>query len=92
MESKEVYLDERLLKKQKHHWENVFLTDSSKFGDEPSESAKRAVNFFKNRGLTKILELGAGQGRDSLYFAKKGWRFFLLTILNKDLSVLSKRH
>ncbi|OJH49431.1 hypothetical protein [Methanohalophilus portucalensis] len=88
MEPKEVYPDERLLNKQKYHWENVFLNYSSKFGYEPSESAKRAVNFFNNRGLTKILELGAGQGRDSLYFAKKGLEVFSVDYSKQGLKCI----
>ena len=40
------------------------------FGLEPSTSAKKALKIFKNNKTNKIVELGAGLGRDSIYFAK----------------------
>ena len=40
------------------------------FGLEPSTPAKKALTIFKNNKTNKIVELGAGLGRDSIYFAK----------------------
>ena len=40
------------------------------FGLEPSISAKKALNFFKEKKINNIIELGAGLGRDSIFFAK----------------------
>ena len=40
------------------------------FGLEPSTPAKKALKIFKNNKTNKIVELGAGLGRDSIYFAK----------------------
>ena len=40
------------------------------FGLEPSISAKKALNFFKEKKINNIVELGAGLGRDSIFFAK----------------------
>ena len=40
------------------------------FGLEPSLPAKKALNIFKENNYSKIVELGAGLGRDSIYFAK----------------------
>ena len=40
------------------------------FGLEPSTPAKKALKIFKNNKANKIVELGAGLGRDSIYFAK----------------------
>tara|TARA_B100000470_G_C19682224_1_gene342581 strand:- start:265 stop:852 length:588 start_codon:yes stop_codon:yes gene_type:complete len=40
------------------------------FGLEPSTPAKKALKLFKNNKANKIVELGAGLGRDSIYFAK----------------------
>ena len=65
-------LDKDILRKQQCHWEKVFSSNSLKFGDKPSEAALRAIELFKKEGKTKVLELGAGQGRDTLFFAKNG--------------------
>ena len=40
------------------------------FGLEPSISAKKALNFFKEKKINNAIELGAGLGRDSIFFAK----------------------
>ena len=40
------------------------------FGLEPSLSAKKALKFFKKKKVDKIIEIGAGLGRDTVFFAK----------------------
>ena len=40
------------------------------FGLEPSYSAKKSLEIFKKYNIKNILELGAGLGRDTIYFAK----------------------
>lgn len=62
-----------ILDKQQPHWEKVFSNTGSKFGDEPSYPARKAAAIFEKEGKRKILELGAGQGRDTFYFASKGF-------------------
>jgi SAM-dependent methyltransferase len=53
-------------------WNKVYSNDSSFFGDQPSKFALIFYeNFIKNK-VKKVLELGCGQGRDSLFFASKG--------------------
>ncbi len=42
------------------------------FGLEPSYSAKKSVKIFKKNNVKKIIELGAGLGRDTIFFAKNG--------------------
>ncbi|OUX41075.1 hypothetical protein CBE37_05465 [bacterium TMED277] len=39
------------------------------FGLEPSYSAKIALEFFKKNNIRNIIELGAGLGRDCIFFA-----------------------
>ena len=40
------------------------------FGLDPSYSAKKSLEIFKKYKVANILELGAGLGRDTIYFAK----------------------
>ena len=42
------------------------------FGFEPSYSAKKALDLFKKNNITNIVELGAGLGRDTIFFAQNG--------------------
>ena len=40
------------------------------FGLEPSIPAVKATKFFKEKNIKNIVELGAGLGRDTIYFAQ----------------------
>lgn len=42
------------------------------FGAEPSDPAMKAAPRFQAEGNTALLELGGGQGRDTLFFAREG--------------------
>ncbi len=53
-------------------WNKIYSNDSSFFGDEPSKFALICYEEFVKNKIQKVLELGCGQGRDSLFFASKG--------------------
>jgi len=63
-------LDQKKLDQQSQHWEIKFSNKPEMFGLEPSIAAKKAFKLFKEKNFTNILELGAGLGRDTVYFAK----------------------
>ena len=54
-------------------WDTIYQTDNSFFGEEPSNFALSCYNEYmkKKNDVKKILELGCGQGRDTLFFASK---------------------
>ena len=62
-------MDTKVLNQQSQHWESNFSCKPEMFGLEPSTPAKKALKIFKNNKANKIVELGAGLGRDSIYFA-----------------------
>jgi SAM-dependent methyltransferase len=62
-----------LLNAQRQHWNKTYSKEPDFFGKDASYAARRAAEAFKREGVIKILELGAGQGRDSLFFAAKGF-------------------
>lgn len=66
------------LNAQQKHWDKVYAEEPNFFGEEPSYPARKAVDLFKKEGKQKILELGAGQGRDALFFAKNGLQIYAL--------------
>jgi SAM-dependent methyltransferase len=56
--------------KQRLHWDESFSRDTEFFGPGPSYPARQALRRLEREGVKCVLELGAGQGRDSLYFAR----------------------
>ena len=63
-------MDQKKLDHQSQHWESNFSSKPEMFGLEPSLSAKKALEIFKIKKINKIIEIGAGLGRDTLFFAK----------------------
>lgn len=59
---------------QKGHWSKVYAGAPAFFGDGPSEFARRALDLFRREHVETVLELGFGQGRDTLWFAEQGLR------------------
>jgi SAM-dependent methyltransferase len=69
---------QEILNAQQEHWEKTFAEKTDMFGASPSEPAKAAVGLFKKEGAKTVLELGCGQGRDTLLFARSGFRVYAL--------------
>jgi SAM-dependent methyltransferase len=67
------------LNSQREHWEHTFVSRPSMFGDEPSYPAQKSAALFKAENKLRILELGGGQGRDSIFYAREG---FDVTVLD----------
>ena len=63
-------MEKKILNQQSQHWEKNFSIKPEMFGLEPSLAAKKALKIFKEKKINKIIELGAGLGRDSIFFAK----------------------
>ncbi len=61
-----------VLNSQREHWERNFACRPRMFGGEPSYPAKKSAALLKVEDRHRILELGGGQGRDSLFFAREG--------------------
>jgi SAM-dependent methyltransferase len=57
---------------QRRHWSSVLASRADRYGLEPSAPARWAAELFQERGAHDVLELGAGQGRDSVHFARLG--------------------
>jgi SAM-dependent methyltransferase len=50
-------------------WNKVYKSDNTFFGEEPSNFAVLCFNHMKADNIKKVLELGAGHGRDTTFFA-----------------------
>lgn len=58
---------------QRRHWQDTYTTHPLMYGDKPSAPALYAASVFHRAGVADILELGAGHGRDAVYFAAEGF-------------------
>ena len=84
-------MDKKILDKQAQHWENTFITRPETFGVAPSAAAIKAAETFNKEGITNILELGAGQGRDALFFAQKGFHIQVLDYSQTGVNKIIKK-
>ena len=71
-------------------WNKVYANDASFFGDDPSNFGLECYEEFKKHGVKKILELGCGQGRDTLFFASNGIDVVAIDSSQVAIDVLSK--
>jgi len=67
-----------ILGRQRQFWDDRFFKNPHMFGDDPSIPAQKAAELFKKEGVVKILELGGGLGRDSIFFAQRGFQVHVL--------------
>jgi len=58
---------------QHDHWESTFSESPEMYGSDPSRSALAAAARFCEAGASRLLELGAGQGRDTFHFIRRGF-------------------
>jgi SAM-dependent methyltransferase len=55
-------------------WNRVYKSDNTFFGEERSNFANFCFNYMiTNKHVKRILDLGAGHGRDSIFFATNGF-------------------
>lgn len=71
-------------------WDTVYSGDASFFGDDPSNFGLECYEEFKKHGVKKILELGCGQGRDTIFFASNGLDVVAIDSSQVAIDVLSK--
>ncbi|KIZ19182.1 class I SAM-dependent methyltransferase [Streptomyces natalensis] len=60
-------------KEQREQWQRTYAAHPGMYGERPSAPAVHAAEVFHTRGAADVLELGAGHGRDALYFAREGF-------------------
>jgi SAM-dependent methyltransferase len=84
-------VDESLLDGQQNHWESMLLDNVDMFGLEPSESAVAADSRFRSAFVDTLLELGAGQGRDSFFFLSEGFDLTVTDYSQSGLEQIAER-
>ena len=61
------------------------------FGLNPSLSAKKALKLFQEKKISKIVEIGAGLGRDSIFFAKNSIHTTALDYSPSGIKVINQK-
>ena len=61
------------------------------FGLEPSEPAKKSLKLFQEKNINKIVELGAGLGRDTIFFAKNYIHVTALDYSSSGIKVINEK-
>ena len=61
------------------------------FGLEPSLPAKKSLKFFQEKKINKIVELGAGLGRDTIFFAKNSIHVTALDYSGSGIKIINEK-
>lgn len=61
-----------LIADQREHWQATLTARPGMYGVQASQPGRYAIERFTTEKLTRVLELGAGQGRDTLAFLRAG--------------------
>ena len=84
-------MDTKVLNQQSQHWERNFSSKPEMFGLEPSLPAKKSLELFKESKISKIVELGAGLGRDTIFFAKNSIHVTAVDYSSSGLKVINDK-
>lgn len=83
--------DPDALEGQHAQWVRTYATRPDFLGATASEPAQRAAQRFHSYGVRELLELGPGQGRDSLLFAAAGIRVTAIDFAEDGLDQISQK-
>jgi SAM-dependent methyltransferase len=84
-------VDPEVLAGQQEHWAVTFEANPDMFGTDPSAPGLAAAETFAAAGLGSVLELGAGQGRDTFYLARQGLQVTALDYAPSAVETLSAK-
>ena len=84
-------MDKEILNRQSQHWENSFSSKPEMFGLDPSIAAKKALKIFFDNKVKSIVELGAGHGRDSLFFGENSLQVYSLDYSSTGISSINQK-
>lgn len=82
---------EDVLNRQHSQWQSTYSEEPYLYGESPSYGARKAAMLFRAEGVKRILELGCGHGRDTLYFAKNGMAVHAVDFSRTAIEAMTKR-
>jgi SAM-dependent methyltransferase len=84
-------VDTQAVDGQREHWGATFEANPDMYGTDPSESGLAAAEAFAAAGYDSVLELGAGQGRDTLFLARQGLHVTALDFAPGTIETLTSK-
>ena len=84
-------MDKKILDQQSQYWEKNFLSKPEMFGLDPSKAAITTLKTFKGEKIKKIVEFGAGLGRDTIFFAKNSFNVEALDYSPTAIKIINKK-
>ena len=78
-----------ILDAQREHWADAFAAQAAMYGTGPSEAGRAAIEAFLDEGCTRVVELGAGQGRDTLALLRAGFEVEALDYASEALAKMA---
>ena len=84
-------MDQKKLDKQSQYWEDNFSSKPEMFGLTQSLSAEKSLKLFKEKKIDKIIEIGAGLGRDTVFFAKNSINTIALDYSPSGIKVINQK-
>lgn len=84
-------VDAEAIAGQREHWAATFEANPDMYGTDPSASGLAAAAAFTAAGHGSVLELGAGQGRDTLYLARQGMHVTALDFAAGTVETLTSK-
>jgi SAM-dependent methyltransferase len=84
-------VDTEAIAGQQKHWAATFEANPDMYGTDPSAPGLAAAQAFAAAGHRSVLELGAGQGRDTLYLARQGLHVTALDIAPGTVETISAK-
>ena len=84
-------MERKFLDAQRQQWQDSFLEMPEMFGSEASHPAYKAAALFTKEDKTNVLELGCGQGRDTIFLARKGFKICALDYSTQGLEAIDQK-
>jgi SAM-dependent methyltransferase len=84
-------VDAEVIAGQREHWSAIFAANPDMYGTDPSDPGLVAAKAFAAEGHRSVLELGAGQGRDTLYLARQGLQVTALDMAPGTVETISAK-
>jgi SAM-dependent methyltransferase len=80
-----------VLDAQRAQWERTYAERPEFFGQSASEPARAAMDRFEADNVRSLLELGSGQGRDTLFFLAGGLAVTALDYAEEGLEQIRRK-
>ena len=75
---------------QRQQWERALAERADRYGANESAPGRAAARRLREQRLNRLLELGAGQGRDTLFFAREGFEVHALDYASSAVRAIAQ--